>query len=905
MKSQATVPTGLARRGARELAVALGTRLSLAHPHHLAAHIRRTGRVMLTGLATVVAACGADGKNPAAPVPVASITLSTNVATVVPAQTLQLTATVKDASGNTLNGRVVSWASSDESKLRVDATGLLTGVAPGAAQITAISEGRTARADVNVRDGGLIGATGGTVSAGNGAVTLAVPAGATSQPIAVTVDPAVSAPQDPRAVAGAAFEFGPNGAVFAQPVSLTLRYQPSGIGNGSPEYALKLFKAVGTGWQEVAGSTVDTAANAVTAPISSFSTYAVLGRHAVDRLEISVPGAPVTVGGTVQLSATVLDAAGNALADRVVAWVSMHPTVASVDANGLARGESPGTATIQASAEGKHATVQVIVIPAGISLAVGESRTFTASQAATIEISGGSAGAEFVMVPLHGSQTPAATVALEFNATNITGVSGPPLPSVGPATPGQLSVASGASLLANAGAARFDAALRRLERDVFARRIPAARAARSLRASASAAGSGSLSAVPAVGDQVSYNTSRTPCTSASMRAGTVVAVTTHAVVVADNANPAGGFTAEEYASIGQQFDNLVHPVLTANFGTPTDIDANGARSVVFYTRAVNELTPAGSNFVIGGFFHPRDLFPKVGPDPNSTDDDCATSNEAEMFYMLVPDPNGEVNGNVRTKESVRRTTVGVTGHEYQHLINAARRIYVNNASSFEEVWLNEGLSHIAEELLFYRASGLAPRQNITLSTLRSSQTILDAVNAYQVSNFGRLIEYLEDPEGRSPYANDDELATRGATWQLLRYAADRSSTTQQTLWFNLANSRTTGVANFTAVFGGEFIPLVRDWATAQYTDDAVATTATLQHPSWHYRSILPALLDPQTFPLKTRTLVAGTPLSLTLKGGSAAYLRFGVGGDATGRITPTSSGAALPAAVSVTVVRTR
>jgi uncharacterized protein YjdB len=859
---------------------------------------------VLATVVTVVTACG-DGKGPAAPVPVALVTLSTNVATVVPVQTLQLTATVKDAAGNALSGRGVSWASSDESRVRVGATGLLTGVAAGAAQITATSEGKTAHADITVRDGGLIVPTGGTVSAANGAVTLAVPPGAISQATPVTVDAAASAGQDPRIVAGAAFEFGPNGTTFAQPVRLTLKYSPSGISNGSPELALKLHRAVGSGWQEVAGSTVDIAAKAVAAPISSFSTYAVLGRHAVDRVTISIPGAPVTVGGTVQLSATVLDAAGNPLGDRTVAWLSMNPTIASVDANGLVRGESPGTATITATVEGKSSAVQVTVIPAGISLAVGESRTLTASEAGRIEISGGSAGAEFVLVPFHGSRTAAATVALEFNATNISGVTGPPLPHIAPASPGELLVAGSVSFRGDAGAARFDTELRRLERDLFASRMPSARMKRSLRPSASASGSGSLAAVPAVGDVVTYNTSRTSCTGADPRTGRVVAVSTRAVIVADNANPAGGFTDAEYADIGTQFDNFVYPLMAQTFGTPVDIDANGSRSIIFYTRAVNELTPAGSQSVIGGFFHPRDLFPKTAPNPN---DACPTSNEAEMFYMLVPDPNGEVNANVRTKESVLRVTVGVLGHEFQHLINASRRIYVNNATSFEEVWLNEGLSHIAEELMFYNASGLAPRQNITLTTLRSSPTILNAVNAYQVSNLGRLIQYLEGPEARSPYASDDELATRGATWQLLRYAADRSTTAQQTLWFNLANSRNAGITNFTAVFGGDFLSLVRDWATAQYTDDAVTTPGVHQHPSWHFRSILPVLINstsPPPYPLETRSLTAGTTASLTLRGGSPAYLRFGVPGGATGSITSTSSGAALPGAVSATLVRTR
>jgi hypothetical protein len=545
-----------------------------------------------------------------------------------------------------------------------------------------------------------------------------------------------------------------------------------------------------------------------------------------------------------------------------------------------------------------------------ISLNVGEGRTLTASQAATIEVSGGAAGGDFVLIPVHGSQTPGATVALEFAGSQITTVTGPPLPQLAPATEPVFSVERLASLEARgAMRARFDGELRRLERDVFARRMPAARAARARRASASVSGSGSLAAVPNVGDQVTYNTSSTSACDpalASMRTGRVVAVTQLAVVVADLENPTGGFTDAEYANIGAQFDSFVHPIVTQNFGTTIDVDANGGRSVIFYTRAVNELTAAGSEAIVGGFFHPRDLFPKTASDPR---DACASSNEAEMFYMLVPDPTGAVNGNVRTKESVLGGTVGVLGHEYQHLINASRRIFVNEAFGFEQVWLNEGLSHIAEELLFYSASGLAPRQNITFTQLVSTDAVRNAVNAYQIDNFARLLEYLEDPEVRSPYGSDDELATRGATWQLLRYAADRGTTPQQTVWFNLANSRNSGITNFTAVFGGDFNALVRDWTVAQYADDAVTPVpATHQHPSWHFRSIMPRVSNqqnPPPYPLKTRSLVAGTPLSLTLRGGSAAYLRFRVAGGAVGTITPTSSGAAPPAAVSFTVLRTR
>ena len=95
--------------------------------------------------------------------------------------------------------------------------------------------------------------------------------------------------------------------------------------------------------------------------------------------------------------------------------------------------------------------------------------------------------------------------------------------------------------------------------------------------------------------------------------------------------------------------------------------------------------------------------------------DCVTaSNEGEMFYMPVPDPNKTINANYADKAILASGNLAVLVHEFQHLINAGRRIYVNNASSFEEVWLNEGLSHIAEELLYYRISGNSPRSNIDL-----------------------------------------------------------------------------------------------------------------------------------------------------------------------------------------------
>jgi hypothetical protein len=274
-----------------------------------------------------------------------------------------------------------------------------------------------------------------------------------------------------------------------------------------------------------------------------------------------------------------------------------------------------------------------------------------------------------------------------------------------------------------------------------------------------------------------------------------------------------------------------------------------------------------------------------------------------MFYMPVPDPNSTLNGNYTNKALVANGNLGVLVHEFQHLINAGRRLYVNNATSFEEVWLNEGLSHIAEELLYYRISGSSPRANIDLPLLLSSQAQIDAFNAYGIDNFGRLMSYMAAPETNSPFGMTDLLEMRGAIWQLLRYSADSKGGAEQSTWSALVNSTTAGQTNFNAVFGN-IIAMSRDWAVAQFTDDAgLGVAANYTHPSWNYRSIMPAI-NGNTYPLLTRPLLAA-PVNVTLNGGGAAYLRFSVAANVSALIGATSSGQAVPSAVDFILVRTQ
>src|SRR5205085_1590944 len=83
-------------------------------------------------------------------VPVASVTVSPPSAAVAAGQTVQLTATPKDASGNALTGRTITWTSGTPSVATVSTGGLVRGVAAGSATITATSEGKSGTSAVTV-----------------------------------------------------------------------------------------------------------------------------------------------------------------------------------------------------------------------------------------------------------------------------------------------------------------------------------------------------------------------------------------------------------------------------------------------------------------------------------------------------------------------------------------------------------------------------------------------------------------------------------------------------------------------------------------------------------------------------------------------------------------------------------
>jgi hypothetical protein len=619
----------------------------------------------------------------------------------------------------------------------------------------------------------------------------------------------------------------------------------------------------------------------------------------------------IAVGDGLQLTASPRDASNRPVDGRSVSWSSSQPNVASVDPSGAVRGLAIGTTWIRAASDGVRDSARVNVSErftglascepgeAGISLQVGGVHVTSAFETPTLCVEAGVAGAEYVLVPFHasavagGEQGSRLTVELTASGTVNT-----PTAEAGVE---QLPLLERSGLAA-AGKPDEEFHLRLRERTLRELR-PRMRSMQA--AGATEPTQATLTSSPAAGQVLQINTrTDTACAAPRNRSGRIVAVTNRAVVVADESNPAGGFTDAEYAAFGARFDNLVYPLATEMFGAPHDLDSN-QRVIIFFTRAVNDLTTAGSGFYIGGFFFDRDLFPRTGEGA------CAGSNVSEILYLMVPDPQRGINERSFRKDNVERRTVAVMGHELQHLINASRRLYVNRATVWEEMWLNEGLSHAMEEMLFYRETGLLPRGNHGAEILAAHGR---AFEEYQIDNFERTILYLMNPATNSVMAGNT-LAMRGAAWSFLRYAADRRTGAERDFWFQLVNSRTFGIANLKNALGTEPLSWIHDWTVSLFSDDHVVTPdSRFQQPSWNYRSIVPAsriLLGQanSSYPLTTGflrpTTTGQSPIVLSLHSGGATYHRFGVNAGQVAAIRTTSGGLQAPSKLKLALIRTR
>jgi uncharacterized protein YjdB len=384
--------------------------------------VSSSGLVTAVGVGTTQIMVGAGEVTDVAtvtvtPAPVATVALTPQNPQVTVNQTTQLTATLRDADGGVLTGRTVTWETSAAGTATVAANGLVRGVAPGSATITARSEGRAASTSVTVlvapvasvtltpaspvivtgatvqlvpvlRDvtgaeltgravtyetsaGGIATVTAGGLVTGVGVGSATITARSEGQsgttvitvqatppaPVAtVAVDPQGPTVNIDGTVQMTATLRSSNGTVLT---GRSITWETSAASVATVGAATGLVRGVAPGTVTItARSEGQAGTSSVTVRLAPVATIAV------------TPAAPsIPVNGTTQLTATLRDAGGNVLTGRTVTWETSAGAVASVTAAGLVTGLSAGSSTITARSEGQAGTVVVTVQPAPVAVA--------------------------------------------------------------------------------------------------------------------------------------------------------------------------------------------------------------------------------------------------------------------------------------------------------------------------------------------------------------------------------------------------------------------------------------------------------------------------------------------------------------------------------------------------------
>ena len=269
------------------------------------------------------------------------------------------------------------------------------------------------------------------------------------------------------------------------------------------------------------------------------------------------------------------------------------------------------------------------------------------------------------------------------------------------------AVAAESTPRAKAVSARYlgEAELRRRESEL-ARRVAAAGGLGAFRTAASQA---------EIGDQRGFTFNQFGRVPTQRVSATVLAVSQYGVAWGHDGSGAGAaqLPTGRVQEILDQFD-ADFDLLVASLGAPSDVDGDGKTHFLF--------TPLVDSTGFGGFVDASSILPiAAGGNGNQTD----------LIFIRLGEPGVSYRS--------------LLAHEFQHLINFNQHVLVRFGDS-EVSWLNEGLSHVAEDL----------------------------VGGHRVGNAERVATYLADPTTVGLVGDaSTSSAKRGGAYLFVRALVDR------------------------------------------------------------------------------------------------------------------------------------
>jgi len=357
----------------------------------------------------------ADATGPLVPEPTTIVPGVANIALSYFGEARTLSAGVLDQGGAAMTGAALSWASSDETVVTVDTSGVVTALGNGSAVVTVtsgrasgsisvavaqvaasttltddalafVSLGDTLRLVATVWDAGgspvqgaevswatldslvaRVDSTGLVTAIGSGATRAVATSGATSAGSAVSV---VQAPSSVELSADRlsfhafgdtvsldAVVLDPGGSSVAQ-ASVTWVSDDTAVATVSPDGRVT---AVGNGatWMTASSGSVWGRAEVVVRQVATSVTVL------PDSLVLGDPG------DTLRLTIGAWDSGGSSIESPMVSWTTADGAIASVDSTGLVTAVETGTVLITASVDGVSGQTSARVEPETTLLAVG------------------------------------------------------------------------------------------------------------------------------------------------------------------------------------------------------------------------------------------------------------------------------------------------------------------------------------------------------------------------------------------------------------------------------------------------------------------------------------------------------------------------------------------------------
>lgn len=267
--------------------------------------------------------------------------------------------------------------------------------------------------------------------------------------------------------------------------------------------------------------------------------------------------------------------------------------------------------------------------------------------------------------------------------------------------------------------------------------------------------------------------------------GRVRCVGTNVIFYVDTGVGSDLLTDAEVQQLCQEFDEVAGAEQDL-LGEISDVDGNGKLKVLM-TKQINCLGAMGGG-IITGYFYAVDLFQQNAQNP--------LSNEAEIIFTMVPDPNrsitcsgGTRGAQISSEFAMSNLLPAVMPHELQHAISYNQHVFINRGAA-EEDWLNEGMSHLVEDLM-----------------------------GYNVENPSRYAMYLASPSTYGVVTqNSPNLMERGAAYLFLRFLYEQAADGPAFLRA-LENTALRSVSNLEAAFGGsagfsQFSEFMARWVAA-------------------------------------------------------------------------------------------